>query len=125
MNEPMPAAQGRTDVLTAPVMRELKQFSASKQEILTAAGMYLLAYLYLRIGYTWQLPVFTAGFILITELLSRNVTRSKENLFWLFCLILTAAARTMDLCIDMPFSELEKLLGELVAEAKVCYNKDN
>ena len=27
--------------------------------------------------------------------------------------------------IDMPFSSLEKLLGELVAEAKVCYNKDN
>ncbi|MBQ1772248.1 MAG: DUF4173 domain-containing protein [Clostridia bacterium] len=98
MNEPMPAAHGRTDVLAAPVMRELKQFSASKQEILTAAGMYLLAYLYLRIGYTWQLPVFTAGFILITELLSRNVTRSKENLFWLFCLILTAAARTLNRC---------------------------
>jgi ribonuclease P protein component len=27
--------------------------------------------------------------------------------------------------IDMPFNELEKLLGELVAEAKVCYNKEN
>ena len=26
---------------------------------------------------------------------------------------------------DMPFSELEKVLGELVAEAKVCYNGDN
>ena len=26
MNEPMPAAHGRTDVLAAPVMRELKQF---------------------------------------------------------------------------------------------------
>ena len=26
--------------------------------------------------------------------------------------------------IDMPFNELEKLLGELVAEAKVCYNKE-
>ena len=25
----------------------------------------------------------------------------------------------------MPFSELEKLLGELVMEAKVCYNKEN
>ena len=25
----------------------------------------------------------------------------------------------------MPFGELEKLLGELVAEAKVCYNKGN
>lgn len=24
--------------------------------------------------------------------------------------------------IDMPFNALEKLLGELVAEAKVCYN---
>ena len=26
--------------------------------------------------------------------------------------------------LDMPFSELEKKLGELVAEAKVCYNKE-
>ena len=25
--------------------------------------------------------------------------------------------------LDIPFSELEKRLGELVAEAKVCYNK--
>ena len=25
--------------------------------------------------------------------------------------------------IEMPLNELEKLLGELVAEAKVCYNK--
>lgn len=25
--------------------------------------------------------------------------------------------------LSMPFSELEKQLGELVAEAKVCYNK--
>lgn len=25
----------------------------------------------------------------------------------------------------LPFAELEKLLGELVAEAKVCYNKKN
>ena len=25
--------------------------------------------------------------------------------------------------LTMPFSELEKSLGELVAEAKVCYNK--
>ena len=25
---------------------------------------------------------------------------------------------------DMPFSELEKVLGELVAEAKMCYNGD-
>lgn len=24
---------------------------------------------------------------------------------------------------DMPFAELEKLLGELVVESKVCYNK--
>ncbi len=27
--------------------------------------------------------------------------------------------------IKMPFSELEKLLGELVEESKVCYNKKN
>ncbi|MDO4398726.1 MAG: ribonuclease P protein component [Candidatus Saccharibacteria bacterium] len=27
--------------------------------------------------------------------------------------------------MKMPFSELEKLLGELVMEAKVCYNKEN
>lgn len=27
--------------------------------------------------------------------------------------------------VKMPFSELEKLLGELVMEAKVCYNKEN
>ena len=27
--------------------------------------------------------------------------------------------------MKMPFSEVEKLLGELVAEAKVCYNKQN
>ncbi len=25
--------------------------------------------------------------------------------------------------LKMPFSEIEKLLGELVAEAKICYNK--
>ena len=25
----------------------------------------------------------------------------------------------------MPFNELEKMLGELVAESKVCYNKEN
>ena len=27
--------------------------------------------------------------------------------------------------MTMPFSELEKSLGELVSEAKVCYNKEN
>lgn len=27
--------------------------------------------------------------------------------------------------MKMPFAEVEKLLGELVAEAKVCYNKRN
>ena len=27
--------------------------------------------------------------------------------------------------MKMPFVEVEKLLGELVAEAKVCYNKQN
>ena len=27
--------------------------------------------------------------------------------------------------LEMDFKELEKLLGELVAEAKVCYNKKN
>lgn len=27
--------------------------------------------------------------------------------------------------IKMPFSDLEKLLGELVEESKVCYNKKN
>ncbi|MBQ2643831.1 ribonuclease P protein component [Candidatus Saccharibacteria bacterium] len=27
--------------------------------------------------------------------------------------------------MKVPFSELEKLLGELVMEAKVCYNKEN
>ena len=26
--------------------------------------------------------------------------------------------------LTLPFSELEKQLGELVAEAKVCYNKE-
>ena len=26
---------------------------------------------------------------------------------------------------EMKFSELEKLIGELVAESKVCYNKEN
>ena len=25
--------------------------------------------------------------------------------------------------LKMPFKEIEKILGELVAEAKVCYNK--
>ena len=27
--------------------------------------------------------------------------------------------------MKMPFGEIEKMLGELVAEAKVCYNKQN
>ena len=27
--------------------------------------------------------------------------------------------------MEMPFSELEKMIGELVAETKVCYNKEN
>lgn len=27
--------------------------------------------------------------------------------------------------LKMPFAEIEELLGELVAEAKVCYNKKN
>ena len=27
--------------------------------------------------------------------------------------------------IDMPINELEKVLGELVAESKVCYNKES
>ena len=98
MNEPVPAAESRGDVLAAPVMRELRQFEATKREVLAALCMYLLAYLYLRIGYTWQLPVFTAGFVLMTEFLSRDVPRSRESWFWLACLLLTAAARTMDRC---------------------------
>ncbi len=27
--------------------------------------------------------------------------------------------------MKMPFSELEEILGKLIAEAKVCYNKEN
>lgn len=27
--------------------------------------------------------------------------------------------------MEMPFGELEKVVGDLVAEAKVCYNKEN
>ncbi|MBQ6425733.1 MAG: DUF4173 domain-containing protein [Clostridia bacterium] len=98
MNEPMPAAQSRADVLTAPVLKETQPFTASKREILAAVCMYLLAYLYLKIGYTWQFPVFTAGFVLMTEYLSEGVTRSRESWFWLACLLVSAAARTLNRC---------------------------
>ncbi|MBQ6461347.1 ribonuclease P protein component [Candidatus Saccharibacteria bacterium] len=54
----------------------------------------------------------------IYEVLRKNIKYIPKEMDYVFVVF------SKDV-IEMPLNELEKLLGELVAEAKVCYNKEN
>ena len=54
----------------------------------------------------------------IYEALRRNIEYIPKEMDYVFVVFSSDVA-------TMPFCELEKMLGELVAESKICYNKES
>lgn len=82
----------------------------------------------------------TRGFTRVAVVVSKKVektavgrNRIRRRMYEVLRLNMDSIPKKMDYVfvvyskeiIKMPFRELEKILGELVAEAKVCYNKKN
>lgn len=54
----------------------------------------------------------------VYEVLRKNIEYIPKEVDYIFVVFSKDVA-------EMPFKELEKMIGELVAESKVCYNKEN
>lgn len=99
MDEPKLEVETTAGELSTPVLGQKPGFSPSWQEKIAAFALYILAYLYFDIGIgTWQLTVFTLGFIALTELLYWNRPRSRESWVWLGCLTLIFLSIRLDRC---------------------------
>lgn len=83
---------------SAPILPEKPRFSASLPEILAAAAMYVLARIWFEIEEPGWLPVFTAGFVALTEWLHRGTPRPKESWIWLGCAAVLTAAVALERC---------------------------